>query len=280
MRTFFLAVLLGSSIASAEYAGELVTGLTGANPKIVGNVIYWAEAALPDSGSPDAGKADAGKAVDAGQPDAGKPDAGTSKADAGAVDAGKGKVVFAAPPAVPVVPTKLPDGGALVTCSKKQTFCFSPEGDCDLQVAALIDRASAKLDIIIYSINRPSIVDAILRARARKVPVRMIIDTSQIIEPREQPQLQKLLAAGIPMKRDTHQGIMHMKVVVVNDREFLTGSFNFTNNASENNDENMLIWDCQRLALMYEGKFDQLWARFKDATEMVLRGDAGVDAGK
>jgi phosphatidylserine/phosphatidylglycerophosphate/cardiolipin synthase-like enzyme len=124
-------------------------------------------------------------------------------------------------------------------------------------------------------------VDAILRARERKVPVRMIIDTLQILEPREQAQLQRLLAAGVPMKRDTHRGIMHMKVVIANDREFLTGSFNFTNNASENSDENMLIWDCQRNALTYATKFEQLWAKFKDATELVMRSsDAGVDAGK
>jgi len=274
MRILLLAALFGSSLASAEYAGELVTGLEGASPVVVGNTIFWA--ALPDGGG-----GDAGKVVDAGQPDAGKPDAGTSKADAGAVDAGKGGVVFAAPPVVPAVWTKSPDGGVLAPCSLKQTFCFSPEGACDLQVAALIDRATTKLDIIIYSINRPSIVDAILRARARNVPVRIIIDTSQVVEPRELPQLQKLLGAGVAMKRDTHQGIMHMKVVVVNEREFLTGSFNFTNNASENNDENLLIWDCQRNALMYGAKFEQLWAKFKDATEMVMRGtDAGVDAGK
>jgi cardiolipin hydrolase len=74
---------------------------------------------------------------------------------------------------------------------------------------------------------------------------------------------------------------MHMKVVVVNHREFLTGSFNFTNNASENNDENLLIWDCQKYALVYENKFEQLWAKFKDAAEAVAKaGDAGVsDAG-
>jgi len=265
MRILLLAVLFGSSLASAEYAGELVAN---ANPKVVGNVIYWIEGALPDAGK------------DAGQPDAGKPDAGTSKADAGAVDAGKGGVVFAAPPVVPAVWTKSPDGGVLAPCALKQTFCFSPEGACDLQVVALIDRASTKLDIIIYSINRPSIVDAILRARARNVPVRIIVDASQIGEQREQPQLQRFIAAGIPLKRDTHQGVMHMKVVVVNEREFLTGSFNFTNNASENNDENLLIWDCQRNALVYATKFEQLWSKFKDATESVMKGsDAGVDAG-
>ena len=171
------------------------------------------------------------------------------------------------------IPTKLPDGGTLATCRPKQLICFSPEGNCDLQVVALIDRAPAggALDILIYSLNRDSIVAAILRAKTRNVRVRMIIDTSQSIDPKENPQLRKLLAAGIPMKRDTHQGIMHDKVIVRDGQEFLIGSFNFTNNAAENNDENMLIWDCQKVALVYETKFEALWAKFKDATDYVIR---------
>jgi phosphatidylserine/phosphatidylglycerophosphate/cardiolipin synthase-like enzyme len=239
-------VMLVSSVAYADYAGELVTGLTDAKPVVVGNTIYWAAVSLPDAGKPDAG-------VDAGTP-----------------------VV----PVPAVIPTTLADGGVLAACKQKQVICFSPEGNCDLQVVALIDRAVSKLDVIIYSFNRVSIVDAVLRAKARGVNVRLIVDASQIGEPREVLQLRRVLAAGVPMKRDTHQGIMHMKVVVRDNQEFLTGSFNFTNNATENNDENLLVWDCQRLALVYVTKFDALWAKFKDATDSVLKGtDGGVDGG-
>ena len=189
------------------------------------------------------------------------------------LDAGAQSKAQLSPPVLPTFPTSLSDGGAFAACKQKQIICFSPEGDCDLQVVQLIDRAPAggALDIIIYSFNRDSIVTALLRARARSVRVRMIIDSSQIGDPKEQPQLRKLLAAGVPMKRDTHQGIMHDKVIVRDNQEFLTGSFNFTNNASENNDENMLIWDCQRLAVVYQTKFDALWAKFKDATDSVMK---------
>lgn len=213
--------------------------------------------------------ADAG--MDAGlKRDAGLPDAGVSKTDAGVKDGGVKDAGHG--PFLAVLPTKQPDGGALVSCKQAPQICFSPEGDCDLLVANLIDKAEpgSAVNVIIYSLNRPVIVDALLRARTRAT-VRLIVDTSQIQDPKEQPQLRRLLDAGIPMKRDTHNGIMHMKVVVVNRREFLTGSFNFTNNASDNNDENMLVWDCQKVALVYDAKFEALWARFKDATELVMR---------
>jgi phosphatidylserine/phosphatidylglycerophosphate/cardiolipin synthase-like enzyme len=150
-----------------------------------------------------------------------------------------------------------------------------------LRVAALVDRAKVSLEVLIYSINRPSIVDAILRAKNRGAVVRVIVDATQIGEDKEQFQLQRLLAADIPVRRDTHRGSMHMKSVVVDNKEFLIGSFNFTNNATENNDESLLIWDCPRNAMLYKRRFELLWSKYTDATAAILKSsDGGVDAGR
>lgn len=190
--------------------------------------------------------------TDAGIPDAGTPDAG---------------------PVLASIPSRLPDGGVFSPCKQNPAVCFSPDNGCDLLVAQAIDQAEAPYgaDIAIYSVNRESIAGAVLRARARGAPVRMVLDTTMIGEPKEKAVLQRLLDAGVAMKRDTHSGIMHNKVVVVNRRLFVTGSFNFTNNATENNDENVLSWDCQRVATVYADRFDRLWLKFKDAAEAVMK---------
>ena len=195
-----------------------------------------------------------------------KLDAGT-KTDAGVRDAGQPG------PVVQVLPTKLPDGGSLAPCRETPQICFSPDGNCDLLVVRFIDRTQAgeALDISIYAFNRPSIIDAVLRVKAKGAVVRLILDTSQIGDPKEQLQLRRLVAVGVPMKRDTHQGSMHNKVVIRAGQEVLTGSLNFTNNASESNNENVLAWDCQKVALVYKAQFDALWVKFKDATELVMR---------
>lgn len=169
-------------------------------------------------------------------------------------------------------------------CSTKPSICFSPTGQCDLEVASLIDKATKSVDIAIYSVNRPSIVEAILRAKKKPgMVVRMVLDTSQMVEERELPQLVKFQDAGIPMKRDTHQGIMHLKLVIVDDTWLATGSLNFTNNASENNDENLFVWKCPANALVYKQKFETMWGKFKDANEQIQKNlnaaDAGQDAG-
>jgi len=168
-------------------------------------------------------------------------------------------------------------------CGTKPSICFSPGGQCDLQVASLIDRATKTLEVAIYSINRPSVVEAVLRAKKRGVAVRVVLDTSQMGDDKELPQLVQFRDAGILMKRDTHQGIMHLKLVVVDSAWMMIGSFNFTNNASENNDENVFIWKCPVNALAYRQEFEFMWGKFKDANEQIQKNlnqaDAGQDAG-
>jgi len=154
-------------------------------------------------------------------------------------------------------------GISLGPCSIKQDICFSPLGACDKKLVALIDSAKKTLEVLIYSVNLPEVADAITRAKARGVTVRVIVDSTQLAQEKEVPQVKKLADAGVPMKRDGHSGIMHMKVVIVDDTIFETGSFNYTNGAANLNNENMLIWSCPRNALIYKQEFERLWLTFK-----------------
>jgi phosphatidylserine/phosphatidylglycerophosphate/cardiolipin synthase-like enzyme len=154
-------------------------------------------------------------------------------------------------------------GVALGPCSTKQTICFSPLGGCDKKLIDLIDGAKKTLEVAIYSVNLQGVIDAIIRAQARGVVVQMIVDSSQLGQAKEVQQIQRLADAGVPMKRDGHSGIMHMKIVVVDDTWFETGSFNYTNGGANLNNENMLIWSCPRNALIYKQEFERLWATFK-----------------
>lgn len=155
-------------------------------------------------------------------------------------------------------------GVKLGPCREKQTVCFSPVGACAVPLIEVMDRATKTLDVAIYAINFPPIVDAILRAKARGVVVRVITDSTQMAQTKQVEQLQRLAAAGIPMKRDTHTGVMHLKVTVADAREFATGSFNFTNNAVLNNNESLLVWECPRNAVLFQAEFDRLWGAFQD----------------
>jgi len=148
---------------------------------------------------------------------------------------------------------------ALGPCKTVQTICFSPGNDCDVPLIAVLDSATKTLDIAIYSLNRIPIVDGILRAKARGVKVRMIVDVSQTGQPKEMVQLLRLKAANIPIKRDSHAGIMHLKLIVADSSTFSIGSFNFTDPAVQINDENIFVWTCPRNAVIYTKHFNELW---------------------
>lgn len=114
---------------------------------------------------------------------------------------------------------------------------FPRAGDlADEKLAAFIAGPTDQLRVAIYSLNRPAIVEAILAQHRAGVPVRVITDHVQSFGREQSAALAELYAAGVPIKRNAHAGLMHMKMVVRQDMVSL-GSFNYTNNAETLNDE-------------------------------------------
>ena len=54
--------------------------------------------------------------------------------------------------------------------------------------------------------------------------------------------------------------ILHHKVIVIDERPVLTGSYNFTGSAEKDNDENLVIVDDPNLARIYLEKFERVYA--------------------
>lgn len=60
-----------------------------------------------------------------------------------------------------------------------------------------------------------------------------------------------LYDAGIPVKIDAQHAIAHNKVMIIDGETVITGSFNFTKAAEENNAENLLVIRDKKLAEQY-----------------------------
>jgi phosphatidylserine/phosphatidylglycerophosphate/cardiolipin synthase-like enzyme len=52
---------------------------------------------------------------------------------------------------------------------------------------------------------------------------------------------------------------MHDKIMIVDGKIVLTGSFNWSNNAENENNENLLIITSTSLATTYENEFQKIW---------------------
>jgi phosphatidylserine/phosphatidylglycerophosphate/cardiolipin synthase-like enzyme len=60
---------------------------------------------------------------------------------------------------------------------------------------------------------------------------------------------------------------MHHKVIIIDDKIVITGSFNFTANAN-NNDENVLVIYDKEIAKQYITEFDKIFSDGKDLKQI------------
>jgi phosphatidylserine/phosphatidylglycerophosphate/cardiolipin synthase-like enzyme len=69
----------------------------------------------------------------------------------------------------------------------------------------------------------------------------------------------KLRDAGIDAHPDGNCYVMHHKVIVLDGQHTITGSFNFTGSAQDQNDENVLVIDDRSLAALYSAEFERIY---------------------
>ena len=137
---------------------------------------------------------------------------------------------------------------------------FSRVDPCDEIIIGLIDKAGQEVNIAIYSITRKIISDSIIRAHRRGVSVRMVTDAGQADFAGSRDK--DIEESGVPVKRIDHPGIgaMHHKFAVIDGRITITGSFNWSTNATNNNDENLLVITSTEIARQYNVEFERVWA--------------------
>ncbi|MCB9778526.1 MAG: lamin tail domain-containing protein [Alphaproteobacteria bacterium] len=143
-------------------------------------------------------------------------------------------------------------------------FWFAPEHDPIDRLVALVDGAQRSVHFMIFSATHPDLYDALLRAQARGVEIVGVFDESQA---RGRYSIdESLAAAGIPVFIDGNQnasgfsgGKLHHKVLIVDrgtpDELAVSGSFNWSKNATENNDENLLVLRDPALVRMLHDEF-------------------------
>lgn len=137
----------------------------------------------------------------------------------------------------------------------KTEVYFSPRGGAEEAIVRTIGHAKREICVLAYSFTSAPINTALEAAHRRKVKVRMVLDKSQLTA--RGGKLQNLVEAGIPVIIDRTHAIAHNKVMILDGRKVITGSFNFTKSAEERNAENLLIIHSRPLSRKYMQDFEQ-----------------------
>jgi phosphatidylserine/phosphatidylglycerophosphate/cardiolipin synthase-like enzyme len=133
---------------------------------------------------------------------------------------------------------------------------FSPNGGCTEAILNEINQAKSEILLQAYSFTSQPIAQALIRAQKRGVKISAVLDKSN--RGRKYSAATFLKNMGIPVFIDDKHAIAHNKIMIIDNRVVITGSFNFTKAAENKNAENLLILDdLPDLTRAYQENFQQ-----------------------
>jgi phosphatidylserine/phosphatidylglycerophosphate/cardiolipin synthase-like enzyme len=134
---------------------------------------------------------------------------------------------------------------------------FSPEDHVMDHMIPLVSSANSSIRFMAFSFTDFPLAKAMLDRSSAGVNVAGIFE--KVGSETESSELHTFFCAKVPARQDGNPKFLHDKVIIVDNRFVISGSFNFSSNATENNDENVIIIDNPTIANLYTQEFERLW---------------------
>jgi phosphatidylserine/phosphatidylglycerophosphate/cardiolipin synthase-like enzyme len=141
---------------------------------------------------------------------------------------------------------------------------FSPEDGVRKHIVEKIDNASKSIRVLAFSFTADAIKTALVERSAAGVKVSGVFEQRNLTG--QGGEFNALQGAGIDVLSDGNCYTMHHKLMVIDDRIVITGSYNFTSRAENDNDENLVIIDDPVLAQQYIAEFDRVYQQAQNPT--------------
>ncbi len=125
------------------------------------------------------------------------------------------------------------------------------------RIVDLIYEAERSVYLLAFAFTSDSISQAMFVQHQAGLDVRGVVEASQINA--SGADARDLRAAGVDIRLDGNPNNMHHKVIILDERVLILGSYNFTRSAEEKNDENLLILHSPALAAEFLIEFDKIY---------------------
>ncbi len=159
-----------------------------------------------------------------------------------------------------VVKVLRPAQGLKASGSRVAEAIFFPDEKGLDRLVELIEHTRSTLDICVFTFTHNRLAIAVKKALRRGVKVRLLTDIMKVDD--RGSDVRELDAAGVNVRTDHSPTHMHHKFAIIDDHLLLTGSFNWTRSAVEENQENILVTDDPLLLVAYSREFNRLWEQF------------------
>ncbi len=136
---------------------------------------------------------------------------------------------------------------------------YSPDDHPEAILADLLQRARKSIYFLAYSFTSDPLAEAIQERAAAGVAVAGIMDAGQA-RSNAGSDYDSFRAAGLDVRLDGEDGLMHNKVLIIDGEIAVVGSYNFTASAARHNDENLIVFHSPEVAAQYLKEFRRIQA--------------------
>jgi phosphatidylserine/phosphatidylglycerophosphate/cardiolipin synthase-like enzyme len=133
---------------------------------------------------------------------------------------------------------------------------FAPEDGVADKIAGRVAQAQQSIHFLAFSFTNDTIGQAMLARAKAGVSVAGVFEKTG--SETQYSEYGKMRRAKLDVLQDGNPYVMHHKVIIIDGRTVIFGSFNFSNNADRDNDENLLIIDDPILAQSFEAEFQRV----------------------
>jgi phosphatidylserine/phosphatidylglycerophosphate/cardiolipin synthase-like enzyme len=161
----------------------------------------------------------------------------------------------------PRAPSTLNNQWAILDGTPIQVI-FSAEDNALSNLIALVADAQTSIRFLAFSFTDYPLAQAMIDRSKAGVDVKGVFETFGSSSDRS--ELRTFWCAGVPARQDGNGSFLHDKIIIIDNSIVVTGSLNYSSNADESNEENVVILDNAEIAALYLQEFDKLWNQVHD----------------
>jgi len=136
---------------------------------------------------------------------------------------------------------------------------FSPEDKAASRILELVQGAQESINFLAYSFTSNDIAEAMMERARAGVVVAGVMDDGQV-KSTKVTEYDPFKQAGLDVRLDGNlDGLMHHKVIIIDQKIVITGSYNFSAAAETTNDENLVIIFSPQVAAKYMQEFQRVY---------------------
>lgn len=138
---------------------------------------------------------------------------------------------------------------------------FSPEDPVQERLVDLLKSAQQSIYFMAFSFTDDKMGKVISERAKAGVEVHGVFE--KLGSKSKYSEYGRLKRQKLDVKRDGNKGIMHHKVMVIDKKIVITGSYNFSKNADRSNDENVVVLHSEAVAQQYLDEYQRVYALAK-----------------